>query len=1107
MLISPQIGSSMKSVGEVMSIGRNFEEAFQKAFRMVDESVIGFDPYLEPSNEEELSEPTDKRMFVLAAALKSNISIDKLYSLTKIDRWFLYRMANIIRVQNILESYKVQTLPIELLRQSKQLGFCDKQIASFIECTELMVRKMREDNGIRPYNKQIDTLAAEHPAQTNYLYLTYNATAHDLADPSEYIMVIGSGVYRIGSSVEFDWCAVGCIKELRRLKKKTIMVNCNPETVSTDYDIPDRLYFEEISFEVVMDIYNSENPEGVILSMGGQLPNNIAMDLYRQNARILGTSPESIDGAENRYKFSRQRHLLWIVCNMENVDPLGIHTGESIVVAPSQTLTNREYNRLRTTATKVIRHFGVVGECNIQYAVSPYNEDYYIIEVNARLSRSSALASKATGYPLAYVAAKLGLGVALPDITNSVTGTTPACFEPSLDYCVVKMPRWDLNKFTRVSTKLFPQGPFNMQLIAKDNELKVIECNVRVSRSFPFVSKTLDLDFVAMATRVIVGEVVEPVEVLYGKSKVGVKVPQFSFSRLTGADVTLGVGMASTGEVACFGDNIYEAYLKAIIASSGFTIPTKAVLLSVGGIKQKEELLDSVRVLEKLAAKMGFKIYASSGTADFYSVKGIRGIEVVEHEWRFENIGEEDAHVCHVARKEEIMLIKNVKAMGVPVTCEVCPHHLFLTKKDLEVIGEDKGQVRPMLVSEEDRQALWDNMDVIDCFATDHAPHTLAEKTSANPPPGYPGLETVLPLLLTAVSEGRLSMNDLVAKFHSNPKRIFNLPEQYNTYIEVDLEKHWEIPAAPKFSKAQWTPFAGRKVVGAVHRVVLRGQVAYIDGQVFAPPGYGNDVREWKAPVIKNPPLLSIAQDFPRPPSTLDYFTPLSPTPEQHAPEVFVELADGHPHHPPPRPIQTNMDELYIPLPQHPHPGYSHGLNARHILEVAMFNRDQIRELFNVARALKRFKHKGHILEDKVMASVFYEVSTRTSCSFNVAMQRLGGRVVHIDESSSSVKKGETLQGKHCEFYPLFLNLMGSPYILDRLQTVFNRLQTRLLTLYDVKLNYVSPPNLGMPESIQEFVASKGKQQEVYESLEQVLPVTDVLYMTRIRKERGNTTR
>uniref|UniRef100_A0A8D8Q3C6 CAD protein n=1 Tax=Cacopsylla melanoneura TaxID=428564 RepID=A0A8D8Q3C6_9HEMI len=1379
--VSTKIGSSMKSVGEVMSIGRNFEEAFQKAFRMVDESVIGFDPYLKSANEEELSEPTDKRMFVLAAALKANATIDKLYELTKIDRWFLYRMQNIIRAQNILESYKVQTLPIDLLRNAKQLGFCDKQIASFIECTELMVRKMREDNHILPYNKQIDTLAAEHPAQTNYLYLTYNATAHDLEDPSEYIMVIGSGVYRIGSSVEFDWCAVGCIKELRRLKKKTIMVNCNPETVSTDYDIPDRLYFEEISFEVVMDIYNQEQPEGVILSMGGQLPNNIAMDLYRQNARILGTSPESIDGAENRYKFSRMldRESIsqpeWIEAKDLSVAIEFCSTRYPCLVRPSYVLSGAAMNVVHneqdlegylTKASLISPNHPVV--------ISKFIEDAKEIDIDAVANNGVVLCLAVSEHvENAGIHSGDATLVTPPQSINSVT----------LD----KIRR----VAARVALELGVTGPFNMQLIAKDNELKVIECNVRVSRSFPFVSKTLDLDFVAMATRVIVGEVVEPVEnVLYGKSKVGVKVPQFSFSRLTGADVTLGVGMASTGEVACFGDNLYEAYLKAIIASTGFTIPKKGVLLSVGGIKQKEELLDSVKLLDNLAKKMGFKIYASTGTADFYSVKGVKGIEVVEHEWRFDNIGEEETnreltsmadylagkhfdlviniplrsggakrvssfitqgyrtrrmaveysvplvidakcaklliqamwkcnckvpmktytdcmtshkivklpgfidghvhvrdpgathkedwasctaaalaggitlicampntnpavidsesfllakqcarkarcdyalfvgasndnfnsalelapmaaalkmylnqtyttlqlndlsvwtkhfenwpkkyplcvhaeestmaavlmvasiqkrsvHVCHVARKEEILLIKNVKAMGVPVTCEVCPHHLFLTRKDLEIIGEDKGQVRPMLVDEEDRQALWDNMDVIDCFATDHAPHTLDEKTSPNAPPGFPGLETILPLLLTAVSEGRLSMNDLVAKFHSNPKRIFNLPEQYNTYIEVDLDKQWEIPAAPKFSKAQWTPFAGRRVVGAVHRVVLRGQVAYIDGQVVAPPGYGNDVREWKAPVTKNPPLLSTAQDFTRPPSSLDYFRPISPTMQDHATnEVFVELTDSP--RPPtlPHPGGPTMDELYIPLPQHPHPGYSHGLSGRHILEVAMFNRDQIRELFNVARALKRFKHKGHILEDKVMASIFYEVSTRTSCSFNVAMQRLGGRVVHIDESSSSVKKGETLQDtvavlsgyadvivlRHPEpgAVKLASNYSKKPIInagdgigehptqalLDifTIQEEMGRVSglnitmvgdlkngrtvhslARLLTLYDVKLNYVSPANLGMPQSVQDFVASKGKQQEVFDSLEQVLPQTDVLYMTRIQKER-----
>lgn len=311
--VSTKIGSSMKSVGEVMAIGRKFEEAFQKALRMVDENVNGFDPYLKEVDEEDLKEPTDKRMFVIAAALRNGYTIDKLYDLTKIDRWFLQKMKNIIDYTITLEVIDQHHLTRLDLLKAKQLGFSDKQIASAVKSTELAVRKQREEFGIIPSVKQIDTVAAEWPASTNYLYLTYNASSHDLTFQEEHVMVIGSGVYRIGSSVEFDWCAVGCLRELRKMHKKTIMVNYNPETVSTDYDMSDRLYFEEISFEVVMDIYNLENPTGIILSMGGQLPNNIAIDLHRQQARILGTSPDSIDGAENRFKFSRMLDRIGIL--------------------------------------------------------------------------------------------------------------------------------------------------------------------------------------------------------------------------------------------------------------------------------------------------------------------------------------------------------------------------------------------------------------------------------------------------------------------------------------------------------------------------------------------------------------------------------------------------------------------------------------------------------------------------------------------------------------------------------------------------------------------------------------------------------------------------
>lgn len=349
--VSTKIGSSMKSVGEVMAISRKFEEAFQKALRMVDENVIGFDPYVRPVNDTELEEPTDKRMFVIAAALKNGYTVERLYELTKIDRWFLQKMKHIIEYTNILESTNQHHLTQAMLLKAKQLGFSDKQIAAAVKSTELATRQQRKEFGIVPFVKQIDTVAAEWPAHTNYLYLTYNASSHDLTFKEQHTMVIGSGVYRIGSSVEFDWCAVGCLRELRRLQKKTIMVNYNPETVSTDYDMSDRLYFEEISFEVVMDIYNLEDPTGVILSMGGQLPNNIAMDLHRQQARILGSSPDSIDGAENRFKFSRMLDRIGILqprwkelTNLKSAIEFCEEVGYPCLVRPSYVLSGAAMN-------------------------------------------------------------------------------------------------------------------------------------------------------------------------------------------------------------------------------------------------------------------------------------------------------------------------------------------------------------------------------------------------------------------------------------------------------------------------------------------------------------------------------------------------------------------------------------------------------------------------------------------------------------------------------------------------------------------------------------------------------------------------------------------
>lgn len=573
--VSTKIGSSMKSVGEVMAIGRNFEEAFQKALRMVDENVNGFDPNIKKVDDEELKEPTDKRMFVVAAALKNGYSVDKLYNLTKIDRWFLQKMKNIIECTVHMEQIDQPHLPHDILLKAKQMGFSDKQIAEAVKSTELAIRKQRQEYQILPFVKQIDTVAAEWPATTNYLYLTYNASSHDLAFTEEHTMVIGSGVYRIGSSVEFDWCAVGCLRELKNLNRKTIMVNYNPETVSTDYDMSDRLYFEEISFEVVMDIYDLENPTGIILSMGGQLPNNIAMDLHRQQARILGTSPDSIDGAENRFKFSRMLDRIGIMqprwkelTNLKSAIEFCEEVGYPCLVRPSYVLSGAAMN---------VAHSNQDLETYLN-AASDVSKEHPVV-ISKFILESKEIDVDAVACD----------GVIL---CMAVSEHVENAGVHSGDATLVTPPR-DINVKTlakikhivkSIAASLEVSGPFNMQLIAKDNDLKVIECNVRVSRSFPFVSKTLDHDFVAMATRVVMGEPVEPVDVLNGCGKVGVKVPQFSFSRLAGADFMLGVEMASTGEVACFGENRYEAYLKAMM-STGFSIPKKSILLSIGSFK------------------------------------------------------------------------------------------------------------------------------------------------------------------------------------------------------------------------------------------------------------------------------------------------------------------------------------------------------------------------------------------------------------------------------------------------------------------------------------------------------------------------------------------
>lgn len=515
--VSKNIGSSMKSVGEVMAIGRKFEEAFQKALRMVDENVNGFDPYCKKVNDLELSQPTDKRMFVLAAALKSGYSVQKINELTKIDPWFLNKFQHIIDNIIILEKSR-ERLTDELLIGSKKLGFSDKQIAQFVGSTELAVRKHRKEIGVVPSIKQIDTVAGEWPASTNYLYMTYNGNENDIEPSKDYTMVIGSGVYRIGSSVEFDWCAVGCLRELKKLGRKTIMVNYNPETVSTDYDMCDRLYFEEISFEVVMDIYDFESPDGIILSMGGQLPNNICMDLHRQQARILGTSPESVDGAENRFKFSRMLDRKGILqprwkelTDLKSALAFANEVDYPCLVRPSYVLSGAAMNVAHNdqdleeylkNASDVSKEHPVV--------ISKFLTEAKEIDVDAVACDGEILCMAVSEHVE-------NAGVHSGDATL----VTPPQDINSETLEQIKTIARDVAALLDIS------GPFNMQLIAKNNELKVIECNVRVSRSFPFVSKALNYDFVALATRVMVGMDVEPVNVLKGCGKVRSKLILF----------------------------------------------------------------------------------------------------------------------------------------------------------------------------------------------------------------------------------------------------------------------------------------------------------------------------------------------------------------------------------------------------------------------------------------------------------------------------------------------------------------------------------------------------------------------------------------------------
>jgi len=620
--VERELGSSMKSVGEVMSIGRTFEEAIQKGLRMIGQGMHGFVENKElkiADIDKALREPTDKRIFVISKAMRAGYTVEQIHSLTKIDKWFLYKLQNIMETSKQLHTYStLEAIPYDLLYKAKRQGFSDFQMARAIgfdkdvEQASLKIRVYRKTLGIIPVISQIDTLAAEYPAQTNYLYLTYSGKEDDIeyTDDNRSVIVLGSGAYRIGSSVEFDWCCVQALNTIRKEDYRSVMINYNPETVSTDYDICDRLYFDELTFERVLDIIEKENPHGVIVSTGGQIPNNLALRLDNQGVNILGTSAASIDNAEDRDKFSAMLDRIGVdqpewraLSSMEDIAAFIDKVGFPVLVRPSYVLSgaamnvcsnNEELNRFLKLAANVSQKHPVV--------VSRFIENAKEIEMDA-VAQEGEIVAYAISEHIEYA------GVHSGDATIQ--------FPPQKLYIET------VRRIKRISRKIAKElnisGPFNIQYLARDNDIKVIECNLRASRSFPFVSKVLKLNFIDMATRIMLGKNVEkPAKSLFDLDYVGIKASQFSFNRLQNADPVLGVDMASTGEVGCLGEDTQCAILKAML-SVGYRIPKKNILLSTGNAKQKAEMLSAARLLQE----KGYSLYATGGTSRYLSENGI----------------------------------------------------------------------------------------------------------------------------------------------------------------------------------------------------------------------------------------------------------------------------------------------------------------------------------------------------------------------------------------------------------------------------------------------------------------------------------------------------
>lgn len=621
--VDRELGSSMKSVGEVMAIGRNFEEAIQKGLRMIGQGMHGFveNKELEIDDiEAALQEPTDKRIFVISKAMHRGYSIDQIHDLTKIDKWFLYKLKHIIDIDETLGKANINTLGAELLREAKVYGFTDFQVARAIGLEQemnmhqavLVVRRLRKQYGIVPVVKQIDTLAAEYPAQTNYLYLTYAGVANDVtfSNDKRSIIVLGSGAYRIGSSVEFDWCGVQALNTIRKQGYRSIMINYNPETVSTDYDMCDRLYFDELTFERVMDIIEAENPHGVIVSTGGQIPNNLAMYLDAENVPILGTSAKDIDNAEDRAKFSSMLTRNGInqpewsaLTSMTDIEQFVDRVGFPVLVRPSYVLSGAAMN-VCSNKEELVRFLKLAANVSEDHpvVVSKFIEHAKEIEMDA-VAKDGEILAYAISEHIEFA------GVHSGDATIQ--------FPPQKLY--IETVRRIKRISRQIAKELHISGPFNIQYMARENDILVIECNLRASRSFPFVSKVLKLNLIDLATKVMLGVPVEkPNKNLFDLDYVGIKASQFSFNRLQKADPVLGVDMSSTGEVGCLGDDTNQALLKSML-SVGQRIPKHTVLLSTGGAKQKAEMLDAAKML----IDHGYELYATSGTSKYLEENGI----------------------------------------------------------------------------------------------------------------------------------------------------------------------------------------------------------------------------------------------------------------------------------------------------------------------------------------------------------------------------------------------------------------------------------------------------------------------------------------------------